>query len=207
MRADERDDRYPEGGVTREETIEGIAQALLARHQGSTWDRGINEYRDQANYLLAHADAQDWQHAHGRPSYLAPVGTPPRKPRAEINPKLNEAIQWLTAALAEGPQDSERLRRTAYAEENISAMTLRRARATLGIRPKLRAGKWIWELPILEIAETEVIADDEATAFTAVPTVRATPAPETESKPTPIRITSSTTEAEMREIFRQHGVQ
>lgn len=206
MRADERDDRYPEGGVTREQTVEAVAQALLARHQGTTWDRGIAEYRDQAEYLLTHADAQDWEHAHGRPSYLAPVGTPLRKPRAEITSKLNEAVQWLTAALAEGPQDSKHLRRAAYEEENISGATLRRARATLGIRPKLRAGKWIWELPILEIAETEVIADGEATAFTAVPTVPATPAPETKSKPTPIRITSETTDEEIAEIFRQHGV-
>src|SRR5271156_4159521 len=147
MRADERDDRYLEGGVTREETIEGIAQTLLARHQGTTWARGIQDYRDQASYLLSHADAQDWEFAHGRPSYLAPVGTPQRKARREDNPRTLAAIQWLSAALEDGPQDSKKLRRSAYEEENISAMTLRRARETLGIRPKLRAGTWIWELP------------------------------------------------------------
>lgn len=203
MRSDERDDRYPEGGVTREQTVESIARALFARHQGTTWDRGIAEYRDQAEYLLTHADAQDREHAHFRPSYLAPVGTPPRKPRAAINPKLNEAVQWLTAALAEGPQDSKQLRRAAYEEENISGATLRRARAVIGIKPKLRRGAWIWELPA---TEGKVEARDFGIAEPEVLTLPVVSAPAVESKPAPIKITSSTSDEEIREIFRQHQV-
>jgi hypothetical protein len=114
-----------------------------------------------------------------------------------------EAVQWLTVALADGPYDSKKLRRAAYEEENISWTTLRRARMTLGIKPKLRAGTWVWELPAAEIG---VEAHDSEIAEPEVLPLRVVSAPAIESKPAPIRITSATTDEEIREIFRQHGV-
>jgi hypothetical protein len=206
MRAYEQDDRYPEGGVTREQTVEGIAQALFARHQDTTWDRGIQDYRDQAEYLLTHADAQDWEHAHGRPSYLTPVGTPPRKSRREDNPRMLAAIQWLTDALEEGPQDSNRLRRAAYEEENISGATLRRAREALGIRPKLRAGRWMWEMPTTESAEEAVSVTSEESALEDVSIVPAIPAQLIVAQPARIQINASMSEDEIREVFKKHGI-
>jgi hypothetical protein len=49
--------------ITKQQAIEEIAQALLGR------------YREQAKYLLEHADAQDCEFTHGRECYSAPVGS------------------------------------------------------------------------------------------------------------------------------------
>lgn len=70
--------------------------------------------------------------------------------------RLEEAKMYLRNALAEGPVDSEVVRRKA-AEAGISEKTLKRAKAALGVGSS-RAGSWcsLWHLSAEHAAPSEV---------------------------------------------------
>jgi len=62
-------------------------------------------------------------------------------------PALDEAVEWLGDALANGPRPSREMLQDAR-ENGIAEKTLRRASKRLGIKPVKVAGGWRWELPI-----------------------------------------------------------
>src|SRR5215212_2326442 len=70
--------------------------------------------------------------------------------------RLEEAKIFLRNVLAEGPVDSEVVRKRA-AEAGISEKTLKRAKATLRVESS-RAGSWcsLWSLPTEQAAPSKV---------------------------------------------------
>jgi len=79
--------------------------------------------------------------------------------------RLEEAKRFLREILAEGPVDSELVRKKA-AEAGISAKTLRRAKAALGIKSS-RAGSWcsIWSLSAKQGSSSEAKLDENVPAI------------------------------------------
>lgn len=73
-----------------------------------------------------------------------------RRDERRTAPALNEAVEWLTAALADGPRLSAELLDEAVAQ-GITPKTLHRARKELSIKPRRIGfgadGCWEWELP------------------------------------------------------------
>jgi hypothetical protein len=78
--------------------------------------------------------------------------------------RLEEAKEFLGNMLAEGPVDSETVRRKA-AEAGISEKTLKRAKAALGIKSR-RAGSWcsMWSLPAEQTPSSEAKTDESLPA-------------------------------------------
>jgi hypothetical protein len=73
------------------------------------------------------------------------------KPGARPAPALEEAVQWLTDVLADGPQPAKDLFERA-ANDGIKENTLRRAKDALKIEAKRHGfgadGAWMWQLPL-----------------------------------------------------------
>ena len=78
--------------------------------------------------------------------------------------RLEEAKGFLRHTLSEGPVDSEAVRKKA-AEAGISAKTLKRAKAALGIKSS-RAGSWcsLWSLPAEQTPSSEAKTDESLPA-------------------------------------------
>jgi putative DNA primase/helicase len=73
----------------------------------------------------------------------------------ENRSEKNEAIEFLTGALREGPVSAKEMKKEA-AEAGISSKSLRSAREALGIKPEKSGfeGGWVWQLPKMP-SETE----------------------------------------------------
>jgi hypothetical protein len=78
--------------------------------------------------------------------------------------RLEEAMRFLGNILAEGPVDSETVRRKA-AEAGISEKTLKRAKSDLGVESR-RAGSWssLWSLPAEQTPSSEAKTDESLPA-------------------------------------------
>jgi hypothetical protein len=79
-------------------------------------------------------------------------------------------MRFLKKILAEGPVDSETVRKKA-AEAGISEKTLKRAKAALGVKSR-RAGSWssLWSLPAEHTPSSEAKPDDNVPAILPVAT-------------------------------------
>ncbi len=88
----------------------------------------------------------DWEG--GQPAGDVRVAAHPedRDRAADARSVLGEAVTWLAATLSTGPRASSELFREAR-DAGITAMTLRRAKALLGIRALRDAETWRWLIP------------------------------------------------------------
>jgi hypothetical protein len=125
------------------------------RYRLATPVKGIEELED-----LWDVPAVDWLGECDLNATTLLAAPPSATPEATSS-KVDEAMEWLTAALADGPQAAADLERAARSV-GISVASLRRACAVLELaKEKIGfVGRWVWSLP--DTATTHAAADDAA---------------------------------------------